>query len=47
MVGTVYCVIVGTRVISFQVETGQEQSKHDFDAAVKSIEAVKFKMPVQ
>jgi hypothetical protein len=47
MVGTVYSVIVGTRVISFQVETGQEQPKHDFDAAMRSIEAVRFKAPLQ
>jgi hypothetical protein len=47
MVGAVYCAIVGTRVISFQIETGQQQSKRDFDAAMKSIEAVRFKMAQQ
>jgi hypothetical protein len=39
--------VVGARVISFQVETGEKMSKHDFDAAIKSIEAVRFNMPAQ
>jgi len=45
MVGTMYCVIVGTRVISFHTQTEQQLSMPDMAAAIKSIEAVKFKVP--
>jgi len=47
MVGTLYCVVVGTRVISLQVEREQGTPRQDFDAAIKSIEAVRFKAPLQ
>jgi hypothetical protein len=45
MVGTMYCVIVGTRVISFHTQTEQQPSMADFGAAMTSIEAVRFQVP--